>query len=60
MFLTRQGMNLNEEVRFQRDFVGAKAEWEEAERKRIEQEKAKAAEAKKIEEERRKKEASKV
>lgn len=32
----------------------AKAEWEEAERKRIEQEKRKAEEAKKIEEERRK------
>ena len=47
-------------MRFDRDFVKAKEEWEEAERKRVEQEKAKAAEAKKIEEERRKKEAKSV
>lgn len=44
-----QGVNLTQEVRFERDFVKAKADWEAAEKKRIEDEKKKAEEAKKIE-----------
>lgn len=53
-------MDLNQEVRYERDFAQAKADWEEGERKKVEEEKRKAAEAKKIEEERRKKEAKAV
>lgn len=44
-----QGMNLTEEIRYERDFAKAKQDWEEAERKKKEQQQRKAQEAKRIE-----------